>query len=965
MLAVKLLGQFNIQLDDQPIEIPSRPAQTLFAYLALHPGTAFRREMLAGLVWPEANEANARSNLRHALWRIRKALGEQVGQNYFPADDLTLAFSPDPGCWIDAVLVGGKIDAGPTPRTLEEQVAAYQGELLPGFYDDWITIEREHLQSAFESKIETLIDRLCGEKHWPDVIEWAEHWIKFGTAPEPAYRALMTAHARSGHKAKAKEAYQRCIEALQREFGVEPSEETQALYQQLTTTRPLSGTIVAPTFAAPRNNLPTPATPLIGRESELAEITQRLVNDPDCRLLTLVGPGGIGKSRLALQAAAQLLEYFADGTFFVSFEAITAAAAFAPTILQTLSSAIQDQKDPHAQLIDYVHDKQLLLILDNLEHLLEGAALIGEVLAAAPAIKIIVTSRERLHLQWEWLYEVQGLSYPRESAEAVENYSAVQLFLQTAQRMRAHFSLADEQAHVIRICQLVEGMPLGIEMAASWVRVLTCRDIVQQIERNLDMLAQKLSDVPTRHLSVRAAFEYSWNLLAPEEQAAFVQLAVFPGGFRREAAEKVARAPLSSLFSLVDKSLLRVSATGRYDMHRLLHQYVSEKLVQSSRGADVQTRLLNYYLDYARQSQHDYAALEEERINLMACMEVAHHNWQAQIVLDYAEALSEALFARGRFSDARQVFEWACEAAQAHDDDQKLAKYLRQWGEACIEQGDYEEAEQRLQSCMQLINRADDRQAVADTQYHLARVAIFRSDYAKAKQLLLDSHCIFDQLQDMVGLAQTFHQQARLWYYTSNFIEAESTARQALELWRQHDAPSRCIRTLNLLADIALHGMQKLAEAESYCQQALTLCEQLQDQSNKTTLLYTLAEVYRRQGRLREARAEADTSLILAKQIGDRKSQAHAYFRLSEIDGDAKNYAPALNEAQRSFRLCLDLQDLWGAVYVQAHIGDLHAALQQFEPARTHWAEALTRAESLHHPIVAELRKRLDRSDSP
>jgi DNA-binding SARP family transcriptional activator len=251
-------------------------------------------------MWPDANESNARSNLRHALWRIRKALGEQTGQDYFSADDLTLTFNAGPGYWIDAVVLAGK--TGLASPTLEEQVAAYQGELLPGFYDDWITVERERLQAAFENKIGTLIGRLSSEKHWPDVIEWAEHWIRFGTAPEPAYRALMIAHARLGHKAKAKETYQRCVEALQRELGLEPSEETQELYQQLMSTRPLAKPAMAAPAAAPRHNLPMPATPLIGRETELAEITDRLVHDSGCRLLTLVGPGGIGKTRLAAGA---------------------------------------------------------------------------------------------------------------------------------------------------------------------------------------------------------------------------------------------------------------------------------------------------------------------------------------------------------------------------------------------------------------------------------------------------------------------------------------------------------------------------------------------------------------------------------------------------------------------------------------------------------------------------------------
>lgn len=957
MLVVKLLGQFSVQLDDQPIEIPSRPAQTLFAYLALHPGTAFRREMLAGLIWPDANESNARSNLRHALWRIRKALGEEVGQDYFPADDLTLAFAFDPGCWIDAVLLGSKAD--PTSPTLEEQVAAYQGELLPGFYDDWITIERERLQAAFENKIEALIDRLCQEKHWPDVIEWAEHWIKFGTAPEPAYRSLMTAHARSGHKAKVKEAYQRCVEALHREFGVEPSEETQALYQQLISTRPLAKPIVAEPASAPRHNLPAPATPLIGRDSELAEITDRLANDPGCRLLTIVGPGGIGKTRLALQAATQSLEHFGDGTFFVSFEAIPTAEAMAPAILQALSSAMQDQKDPHAQLIEYLRDKQVLLVLDNLEHLLAGATLISEVLSTAPAIKIIVTSRERLHLQWEWLYEIQGLDYPRDTIEAVESYSAVQLFLQTARRMRARFSLAEEQPHVIRICQLVEGLPLGLELAASWVRVMSCREIAQQIERNLDLLSAQLQDVPDRHRSARAVFEYSWSLLAPEEQQVFMKLAAFPGGFRREAAEKVAGAPLSLLFTLVDKSLLRASAAGRYDMHSLLHQYVSEKLAQSSQGADIQTRLTTYYLDYAREHQHDYAALEEEYINVMACLEAAHRNWQAQFVLDYVDGLGEMWSARGHWSDARKGYAWACDAARAHDDDKALAKYLHQRGRACIEQGDYDEAKRHLQASLQLSQSTDSFKSAADAQHDLARIAIDESNHPLAEQLLENCLALRQQLADTLGIAEVLYRQACLYYDYRQIEKAYELARRALEIQEEAHEQRSCLYTLHLLATITLHDKADYQLAEQYCQRVVALSEALQELDALTSTLSTLAEIHRRQGRLVDARQEAEKGLTLARQMGSRKSQAHYLFRLSTVDADAGNLQTALKEAASGLAICRDLHDRWGSVYLLEHLGHLYSRLNQGTAGREMWLEAFTLAQEIQHPLLSTLRENL------
>ncbi len=956
MLVVKLLGQFSVLLGDRPIEIPSRPAQTLLAYLTLHPGTAFRREKLAGLIWPDASETNARSNLRHALWRIRKALGEQTGQDYFPADDLTLAFDPAPGCWIDAMLLGGKSDSA--APSLEEQVASYQGELLPGFYDDWITVERERMHAAFESKIETLIDRLISEKRWVDVIEWAEHWIKFGVAPEPAYRALMLAHARSGHKAKVKETYQRCAEALQREFGVEPAEETQELYQQLMSTRPLVKAGAVEQAAEPRHNLPTPATPLIGRETELAEITNRLVNDSSCRLLTIVGPGGIGKTRLALQAATQALEQFEDGTFFISFETITAAEAMAPAILQALSSAIQEQKDPRAQLIDYVCDKNLLLVLDNLEQLLEGTALIGEMLSAAPALKIVVTSRERLHLQWEWLYEVQGLTYPADNVENAESYNAVKLFLQTARRMRARFSLAEEQAHVIRICQLVEGLPLGLELAASWVRVMSCREIAEQIERNLDMLSAQFSDLPDRHRSARAVFEYSWSLLAPEEQQVFLNLAVFPGGFRREAAEKVAGAPLSLLFTLVDKSLLRASANGRYDMHSLLHQFVVEKAAQSDRAA-IQTRLINYYLDYARQHQRDYVALEEERINLMTCLEMARNNWQAQIVLDYVEALGEMWSARGHWTDARKGYAWACDAANAHDDETALAVSLQRWGQACIEQGDYEEAKLHLQDSMQISAAINNQKSMADAQHDLARIAIEESNHLLAEQLLESCLRLRQQLNDTRGVAEALYRQACLYYDYRRLVEADELARQALQIQEAIHDERGCLYTLHLLANIALRDEATYQQAERYCQRVIALSETLKELDALASNLSSLAEIHRVQGHLADARREAERGLALSKQMGSQKAQANYLFRLSKIDVDAGNLQIALEEALASLAACRSSQDRWGSVYLLEHLGHLYLHLKQEVVAHQMWLEAFTLAEEIQHPLLPTLRENL------
>jgi DNA-binding SARP family transcriptional activator len=228
-LEIHLLGQFSVLKDEEAVEIPSRPAQSLFAYLAMSAGTVHRREKLAGLLWPEASESNARSNLRHALWRLRKAVGDE----YFLADKISIAFNAEIDHWMDTALLEGEDGLAGSTRELLEDVSAYGGELLPGFYDDWVILERERCRALFENKLQSLLDRLIEENHWVEVLEWGERWIALGHAPEPAYRALMFAHCGLGDTAGMASTYQRCVKALREELGVEPSEETRAAYEYL------------------------------------------------------------------------------------------------------------------------------------------------------------------------------------------------------------------------------------------------------------------------------------------------------------------------------------------------------------------------------------------------------------------------------------------------------------------------------------------------------------------------------------------------------------------------------------------------------------------------------------------------------------------------------------------------------------------------------------------------------------
>ena len=333
-------------------------------------------------------------------------------------------------------------------------------------------------------------------------------------------------------------------------------------------------------FPAPRsldtlpNNLPVQLTSLIGRDRELAEI-DRLLEDPNCRLLTLVGPGGIGKTRLALHAAARRVEKHTQGVYFVPLTAVASPEFLVPTVAATLQFSIDtnaSDKDPKTQLLDFLGRQSMLLVIDNFEHLVEAAPLLDELLERARQIRLIVTSRERLNLRSEWTFDVPGLTYPRNGNGArIEDYGALSLFAERARQVDPGFSISEEERpHATRICRLVEGMPLGIELAAAWVSTLSCKEIAEEVERSADFLATSLRDVPAKHRSIRAAFEQSWRLLSGAPRVGFGRLSVFQGGFRREAAAAVAGLDLPMLADLVNKSLLRRTAVGRHEVHELL-----------------------------------------------------------------------------------------------------------------------------------------------------------------------------------------------------------------------------------------------------------------------------------------------------------------------------------------------------------------------------------------------------------
>jgi len=376
-----------------------------------------------------------------------------------------------------------------------------------------------------------------------------------------------------------------------------------------------------------RNHLPVSPTPLVGREQEVNVITKQLL-EPACRLLTLTGPGGIGKTRLSIEVGNSLEQHFVDGIHFIPLAGIGTTESILPAIADVLELGFSGPADALVQLNNSLHNKKTLLIFDNMEHLLEGRELLSEILQNTHDVKMLVTSREQLHLQWEWLFDVQGLPLPEENDEKpIETNSAVQLFIQRARQASQDFSLESEDiAAIIQICHAVGGLPLAIELAASWARMLSAREIAQELEKSLDLLETRKLDLPQRHRSIKEVFDYSWQLLTENERELLLKLSIFQGGFTRDAALKVAGASLFLLSSLVDKSMLRYNKNpDRYDLHELIRSYAFSQLQDTPTKEDeASLKYALYYSDWVQSLEWEFKSPHQPQIGQLIRAETCH-----------------------------------------------------------------------------------------------------------------------------------------------------------------------------------------------------------------------------------------------------------------------------------------------------------------------------------------------------
>ncbi len=940
-LQLTLLGKPEIVRGAGPVtSFVYKKSQALLYYLAVT-GCPHTREALAGLLWGETTEANARAGLRKSLADLRKLLGAHVLISRHH-----VAFDRERPYWLDVEVFerGGEIVAAwnrdgvltdEDAVTLAAAVDLYRGDLMVGFYvhrapgfEYWCTLQRERLRLMVLRMLHTLADHYTARGAYAQAIAYVGRVLALEPGQEKAHRQMMSLLALTGQQGAALRQYNACRRALAEAWGVEPEEETESLYERIRDRGELDAH--AP---SPRHSLPTSLTSLVGRETELAEIVTRL-QDPACRLLTLVGPGGSGKTHLALEIAnllvraRRLANVFYDGVYWVSLASLDSTRAIVPAMAQGLRFLFHAESDPRRQLLDYVRQKSLLLVIDNAEHLLASSRqssfpddekqegiedLLSDVLETASSVKILVTSRARLNLRYEHLFPITGIEVPPfvspkdgKGARGEGQYGAVQLFLQSARRAQPGFELTDDDlADVARICRQVAGMPLGILLAASWTRLLSLAEIAAHLSdgmadgiktgQALDLLETDWRDVPARQRSMRAVFDHSWNLLTEREQAVLAALSVFRGGFTYKAGRQVSGASLRELMALMDQSLLHRTAAGRYEMHELLGQYTGEKL-QAVPGAAKMTR--------DRHSAYFAAALQRWTVDLksarqqeaLAEMDVEITN--ARVAWDWMlnqgdlpqiDRTMEGLCLFYEWRNRYQEGESACRAvaqilvSDPLDLDWEKGMAERMLARVLAWQSVFsyvEHARQLLRESMALLESAE--RAGQDTRSEKAFTLLRMASSAMAdKQLHEQNLALYQMLGDRWGAANVLEHMGWLAWNSAVYDEAKRLYEQSLDIYQALGDQRGIANSSQWVGTIAL--FQGQLEGERLVREGLAIHQEIGDRARMAEGFYFAGMGLMSLGEYTEAHVLLEKSVATYTDLGIRNHTAAMFLGSAKI----------------------------------------------------------------------------------
>ena len=710
------------------------------------------------------------------------------------------------------------------------------------------------------------------------------------------------------------------------------------------------------------HHLPLPPTPLLGRDAELAAL-ERLFNDPQCRLLTLTGLGGIGKTRLAIEFAARQRAMFPGGVFYVPLAPIDSPDLIIPAIADALKFVFSGPLDPQEQLLNYMADgmkQSVLLVLDNLEHLLsqsptknnktDTVGLVSEILERLPRAKTLTTSRERLNLRGEWTYELHGLPVPPvEFADKLDDYSAAALFIQSARRARAEFeAVGDEQPALIQICRLLEGIPLAIELAAAWVGTLSCAEIAKEIESNIDFLTASMRDMPERHRSLRATFDHSWKLLSDHERDVLSRLSVFHGGFDRNAAEKVAGATLPLLASLVSKSLVRRVEKGRYDLHEVIRQYASSRLDENqSRCLETCDLHSEHYLELVSRyetalksaaQQETMRELTGELDNLRAAWIWGIKRGMFGLIAKATRAFGWYFEVSGLLREGIEQLEPLVRALQVETRNDELNRLsglaLMQEGLLYFRKGQFGEAQKLYEESIAILRPIGDQTLLADALIFLGTLTHLDGEYEHSKLLVEEGLACAQAADDQWFAAYGIYNLGYIESLMGDYQKGYEQMLVGLDMWRALGDPNYIALGLNFLVT-TLIKLGRYEEAKAFMRESIALCEQTKNRWGLGTAYRYLGSAYLAGRQYTEAQAHFRKSLEIFGEYTEGWDIALSLYYLGETAMRESNLPEARNNFTKALRISLDahsipitLDILLGLARLQVQAGKPEHALE-------------------------------------
>ena len=866
-LSFGLLGPLEVRARELPLPLTAAKQKAILALLLLHRDEIVSVDLLKEALWEGKPPSGAQNTLQHYVSELRRVLesgvdgGATLLVTSAPGYSLTAAPEQVDYSHFEQLASDGReaLAAGETDRAaalLAEALGLWRGPPLADFsYEGWAQASIGRLEelrlSALEDRIEA--DLACG-RHGELVGELeslvAEHPLR-----ERLRGQLMLALYRGGRQADALEAYQAARHTLVDELGIEPGPELQELNRLiLNQDEALAAPLRTTGVRRAQIELPVPATQLVGREHELQQLLE-LMKGEEIRLLTMTGPGGTGKTRLALEVAAELVDDFPEGVFFVSLASIRDPELVISTIAKTLGVKEQAGKPLATILADELARKTTLLMLDNFEQVTEAAAGVAVLLERAPKLKVLATSREPLHLGAEHEYTVPPLT----ESEAIE------LFCSRAAN-------AEPLEAVAQICRRVDGLPLAIELAASRTKVLPPTKLLERIEHRLPLLAGKRRDVPARQQTLRATIDWSYDLLSSEEQQPFARLAVFAGGCTLEAAERICEADLDTLQSLVEKSLLRHTAE-RFWMLETIREYASERLDESDEALELRQRHAHWYLDLAERAYAELRGseqaiwleqLEQEYDNFRSVLDLKISAGESETALRLASVLSRFWIMRGYLAEGSRWLETCLRSA---GESPARSRALRGLAILSMEQGRVDRAAEAAEEALALDRASGDKDGAAQSMGILADVVAFRGDLISAERLYEEVVELARRRGDRLELAITLYNLGHLARLQRDLEKAEDRFEEALTIFREVEDALGQAAVLQGLVEVASESGD-YERAFSFLRISAEVLKEIRYVSGLLDCLATSAELLAKLGEAESAARLWGAYHVLGEEIG-------------------------------------------------------------------------------------------------